>query len=473
MSRRVTKIFCFYHFYSIAEYSKSKFYISSITQKQLFDKNKLEKNFFILNQVNDKTFIKTISKNLFSIQNLSISNMHSFWFFLSCTDTHVKMFIMQRDGILLARYLWGPSDKMILNSQSIIKPYSATLNGVSSTFWGTANRFLSVFFNNRAVKSTFSNSAVIFRFLLAFNKKFFLRKSNKIDNFALSRIARVNFFKTSILNKTSKVKEKKSFSLVRRVFINNARINEFFWASLFKTAREGVVPHKIRFLRQRLASKLRKKRNRLLLFLNINKPIISKLRKARYAHWSIRTRGKLNEYRYNKLIAFELKQTPLMDATQVLYYYLLATYSVVLSWKQILRLLLTNLILVNGQPVNATKRLNKGDIVELPHNTAIMKRRRVFGMFLDNIVRRAKYTNYKSFINKRERFKKLAQPHAVPKIFKRLPISTFSISQYFFFYPALGALFVLKKLPHHQFNIENSLFTTSVLSLHNWRYRFD
>ena len=117
--------------------------------------------------------------------------------------------------------------------------------------------------------------------------------------------------------------------------------------------------------------------------------------------------------------------------------------------------------------MNATKRLNKGDIVELPHNTAIMKRRRVFGMFLDNIVRRAKYTNYKSFINKRERFKKLAQPHAVPKIFKRLPISTFSISQYFFFYPALGALFVLKKLPHHQFNIENSLFTTSVLSLHN------
>lgn len=45
----------------------------------------------------------------------------------------------------------------------------------------------------------------------------------------------------------------------------------------------------------------------------------------------MRTRGKLNEYRYNKLIAFELKQTPLMDATQILYYYLLATYSVVLS----------------------------------------------------------------------------------------------------------------------------------------------
>lgn len=132
-----------------------------------------------------------------------------------------------------------------------------------------------------------------------------------------------------------------------------------------------------------------------------------------------------------------------------------------------MRLLLTNLILVNGQPANVIKRLNKGDIVELPHNIAIMQRRRVFGMFLDTIVRRAKYTNYKSFINKRGRFKKLAQPNAVPKIFKRLPIPTFSIPQYFFFYPALGALFVLKKLPCHQFNIENSLFTTSVLSLYN------
>ena len=129
--------------------------------------------------------------------------------------------------------------------------------------------------------------------------------------------------------------------------------------------------------------------------------------------------------------------------------------------------MLTNLILVNGQPVNIVKRLSKGDIIEVPHNTAIMKRRRVFGALLDSIVRRAKYTNYKSFLNKRARFKKLAQPNAVPKIFKRLPVPTFSVSQYFFFYPALGALFVLKKLPHHYFNIENSLFATSVLSLHN------
>lgn len=463
-------MFCYYF---STGYTKNKFYVSKISQKQLPDKNNFKKFSLILNNFNEKNFVKTISKNLFSVQHLNFSTIHGFWFFLSCTSTHIKMFIMQRDGMLLARYLWGPSNKIILNPQPVIKSYSATLNGVSSTFWGTANKFLCVFFNNRTVKSTFSNSAVIFRFLSAFNKKFFLRRINKIDNFAMSRIARVNFFKTSILNKSSKIKEKKSFSLVRRTFINNTRINEFLWASLFKTAREGIITHKVKSLRQRLASKLRKKRNKLLLFLNINKPIISKLRKARYAHWGIRTRGKLNEYRYNKLIAFELKQTPLMDATQILYYYLLATYSVVLSWKQILRLLLTNLILVNGQPVNVIKRLNKGDIVELPHNIAIMQRRRVFGMFLDTIVRRAKYTNYKSFINKRGRFKKLAQPNAVPKIFKRLPIPTFSIPQYFFFYPALGALFVLKKLPCHQFNIENSLFTTSVLSLHNWRYRFD
>lgn len=459
--------------YLSTNYSITKFCISNTYPKHQIEEPKLKNFFFLINERNSKSEIKQTTKHLFSITNINISSVHAFWFFLRCTDTSINMFTMQRDGMLLAHYLWISTNKIALNPQPTIKTYSATLNGISSTFWGTANRFLCVFFNNRTVKSTFSNSAVIFRFLLAFNKKFFFKKINKIDDFALSQIARVNVLKTTTLNKAIKNKEKKSFSLIRRTFLNNTRINEFLWASLFHTAREGVITQKVKSRRQRLAFKLKKRRNKFLIFLNINKPIISKLRKARYAHWSIRTRGKLNEYRYNKLIAFELKNTRVLDATQILYYYLLATYSVVLSWKQILRLLLTDLILINGQPVNIHKNLNKGDVIEVPHNTAIMKRRRVFGMLLDNIVRRAKYTNYKSFINRKERFKRLAKPNAVPKIFKRLPISTFSISKYFFFYPALGALFVLRKLPPHYFNIENSLFTTSVLSLYNWRYRFD
>jgi len=68
-------MFCYYF---STGYTKNKFYVSKISQKQLPDKNNFRKFSLILNNFNEKNFVKTISKNLFSAQHLNFSTIHGF-----------------------------------------------------------------------------------------------------------------------------------------------------------------------------------------------------------------------------------------------------------------------------------------------------------------------------------------------------------------------------------------------------------
>lgn len=268
---------------------------------------------------------------------------------------------------------------------------------------------------------------------------------------------------------------KNVFSLPRRVFLTQKRIKMVLWRSLYRSTKYKLLPRQLKYKKKSHIDKLffKKRVRRKTIFLNVYRPLLSKLRRARFAHWGIRTFGKLNEYRYNKLLAFELKLAPKLHYMQFLFLFLLHTYTANLSWKQLKRLCTYNLVFLNGQPAPQTSILKVGDIVELPFSISLVKRRLKLKKLFFKIVKRVRKLSYKSFLAGARRNKHIKKYKVVPKIFKRLPVGLKMIGNCVALDPTLNVFAVIKKLPLYTLNIEKKLFVTSVLTLQNWRYRFD
>lgn len=145
------------------------------------------------------------------------------------------------------------------------------------------------------------------------------------------------------------------------------------------------------------------------------------MRKARYAHWNLRTTGKLNQWRYDKLLAWELRNLVESQSQQMLAHILLRSYRIVLSWRQMLLLISNQLIVINGQFYFENVIIKWGDIIELPfYKRKKSKKIKNSKYTFRKIVRRAKRTSYKSFLARKN--KKIRKNTKIPKIFKRLPI---------------------------------------------------
>lgn len=285
------------------------------------------------------------------------------------------------------------------------------------------------------------------------------------------KTTRVNFVKHGYIHKPIVNKFVNTFGLKQRIFMNKKTIVGTMWAFLYTKIKNNFLKKQLRKPRSEY-SKLRiKKKKRVLL--NAYRPLVWKLRKARYAHWSLRTRGKLNEYRYDKLLGVELTFVAKTPSYQFLCHILLNTLYCVLSWRQMMLLSHYCLIVYNGQYARLPDFIEKGDIIELPFGKKMRKLRKKLKLTFTMIVSKSKKLSYRSFLARKKKYRFMRRHTEVPKIFKKLPLGLKKLGSCVAYEPSLNIVGVIYNIPFNRFDMNLAVSKISVLSLQNWRYRFN
>lgn len=317
-------------------------------------------------------------------------------------------------------------------------------------------------------------SRYVFTFL-ELKKKFFKKKVSVLKFYALNS---KYFAHPSYLMQST-------FTLIRRIFLTEKQLKANLWFYLHKISKlkkqlkkkisTTVYPDNLNNdfdnnnAKDKVITNLKKK----IYYLNLHRPLIRKLRNARYCHWNIRTRGRLNEYRYHKLLSFELTNSLFLAKQSLVTTLLFSFYLVKFSWKQILTILNFELILVNGSPINCTQPLCRGDIIELPSKFGIKNFLKKNKKVENIILGRSNKLAYKAYLKTSKQNLHIRKHERVPKIFKQLRIPAFNFKQIFILDTATNTFLLRTLNVNNTVNIEEKLINKSVLSLQNWRYRFD
>lgn len=343
-------------------------------------------------------------------------------------------------------------------------------------------------YNNFNSFKKFSSSALLRKFFLLLKKKRYrlLKKNRYLYGFLELRKKfckiKVNVLKMQLLHHKFFKKTKQSvFLLTQRIFLTEKHLKSSLWFYLHKLRKlKSQAPHKINHTKNYNIEEAEEKdesnlpviMKKKIYYLNLHRPIIKKLRNARYCHWNLRTYGRLNEYRYHKLLAFELRQTAFLARYSLLSLGFFSSFVLLFSWKQLLLILNYNLIFINGKPFTYITP-SFGDIIELPSKFGLknfikkkIKSNRV-------IISRANRLAYKAYLRNSKRNTNIKKYEKVPRLFKRLQTLNLNLQQNFLIDVATNT-FVVKNLDNIvKINLESKLINKSVLSLQNWRYRFD
>ena len=287
----------------------------------------------------------------------------------------------------------------------------------------------------------------------------------------LKKKLRLNYFKFYNLHHRNRKPTFSNFTINQRIFLSKKIMKKSLWDFFYKSGKTIKQDYKnLINSRQLTFPHFLTNSTRNITFLNANKPLLWKMRKARYAHWDLRVRGKLNEWRYHKFLGTELHVLACKDTNLYLNIILLRTYTCILSWRQMILLIKHNLILCNGAPFKSTHSLVRGDIVELPIFIKPRNDKDDLNYF-NKIIKRSKRLAYKSFLAFKNKF--IRKHEKVPKIFKKLPVGSKFLGSSIAWdrnISAFGVIYDFNAFKHdHEVNITYS----SVLTLQNWRYRFD
>ena len=190
------------------------------------------------------------------------------------------------------------------------------------------------------------------------------------------------------------------------------------------------------------------------------------MHKARIAHWNFSTKGQLNKYRYNKLLAGCLNFITINSYYSFLIILIFSIYGFIASWKQVITLFKKNLIVHNSSHIYLNKELSIGDIIEFP-----------FGYNL-TIVKKLINTKHKIIKIKKETYKFLkrrkrrAPMKKIPKIYKNILFKSNKVLNFIAYDPILNIVAVVDLIPKFKLNLNHRLLNRSVIGLQNWRYEF-
>lgn len=285
--------------------------------------------------------------------------------------------------------------------------------------------------------------------------KLHLKKNIKVKNF-------ISCYYTKIYNTVIK---KSAFTLKQRLFISKKFLTQQLWAFLYKSVKNN-------FFLKKIDKAIIYTWNRTkLLFFNFHKPLIWKMRTARYAHWNLRTKGKLNKYRYAKLLGKEMQYILKTKSTQFLLCIFFITYYTILSWKQLLLIIYHSLIIVNGKVIDLNlPYLKLGDIIELPYGL-VYNLNNFVKKHYKKLVKKSKKLVYKQYKEKKKL--KLNKDKVIPKIFKKLPVGVQMFGKLTAYDPLLNIFAIVYPIANTRHNIDTKITKTSVLCLQNWRYNFN
>lgn len=303
-----------------------------------------------------------------------------------------------------------------------------------------------------------------------FRKRKRLSKIKTKKNLKLKRL-NLNFFKYYHLNQKYINMKYTNFSILQRIFLSKKNIKNRLWQFFYAPTKfykiKASIVSKTKDV-SRIQSFSFDKINKLTM-LNANKPLISKMRKARYAHWDLRLKGRLNEWRYNKLLGVDLSYITKTNYYTFLSLILVRCFNFILSWRQILKLHNFNLVLHNGFFMGYKPVLKKGDIIELPVfiKNLTTKNEKYFKL----ITKKSKKRAYIEFLHSKKKLKK--NNKNFPKIFKKLPVGFLNFGAFLDFDSSTNSFAIIADVGNYSHNVHYNILYTSVLTLQNWRYRFD
>lgn len=268
----------------------------------------------------------------------------------------------------------------------------------------------------------------------------------------------LKYFNSKIKNDT--------FLLRQRWFLNYNDINTSVWDFFYSSIKFQNWHAPSDFFTQ-----LNLAQEKYITIYNLHKSPIWKMRTARYAHWNLRTFGKLNEYRYNKLLSREICTVFNNKTSYFFLFILLRAFTCILSWKQTSLLISYKLILVNGIPC-INYALNKGDIVELPFKILFKQSNyELSNKFWDKLIGKIKKTAYQAFLKQTN---KHTEPQKLNlKILKKAPLGYSHFGAITAFDHSINALVFVYNVNQLQSQGDYEFLKSSVLTLQNWRYRFD
>lgn len=245
----------------------------------------------------------------------------------------------------------------------------------------------------------------------------------------------------------------KAFNMKQRQFIVRKVLVKRLFSFLVKHN-----PHVTSFLKYRFF------RKRKVFLMNMHKKLAWKMHKARIIHWNFSTKGQLNKYRYNKLLANCMSFLKKNSGVTFLIFLLFSIYNYSATWKQILSIINKNLIVYNGSFVYKNITPKKGDIIELPFGKSFAKK--IEGKQYNYHVKKLKNVTYKFFKKKKKQNKK------IPKIYKKILFKTRIVKNFIAYDPTLNIIGIIDTVPKFNYNLKYELLKSSVIGLQNWRYEF-
>lgn len=337
--------------------------------------------------------------------------------------------------------------------------------------------YLSNFFSNLPISLFFIKEATdVFLQLPQNNLKTKIYKRDFILSFHSKRNKRLskNFYKFYFLKFKHLHKKISRFSINQRMMLTARNIYKglfnFFYSGVQKQ-RQDNLNLMTDSIKKKWLSKLvvHKEKRNIKIFFNAHKQLVAKMRKSRYAHWHLRVRGKLNEWRYHKLLGVELHNITRSSYSTFLNFILLRSFNFILCWQQIIKLQSFNLVLHNGLPIGPDPIVVRGDIFELP----IFLNRRFYHLRtnMTNILSRSKRQAYKGFIKWNSI--PVTKGKKFPKIVKKIPLNVLNLGSCIEWDVTTNSFSVIYKLSKFKNNLDFEIAFSSVLTLQNWRYRYD
>lgn len=217
----------------------------------------------------------------------------------------------------------------------------------------------------------------------------------------------------------------------------------------------------------------RHKISKKVIFYNAHKSLIWKMRASRFAHWWTQTRGTLNEWRYDKLLGRELSTYLNYFQKQLLCVVLASVYCCFLSWKQQTWFFTNTLSLINGREFSINVVINFGDIIEFPFGPGLKMFTHFNHQRFLSKLNVAKRFLYKTSIKPKNKNINLKTAHRCPRLIQRIPTGLQSLGRLICVDNGLKTVGILYKLPSFSHSVLGNVLVTAVLTLQNWRFRFD
>lgn len=297
------------------------------------------------------------------------------------------------------------------------------------------------------------------------------RKWKKKDYFKNKKMKKNYFIKTILKKKTNKIyyikqfmgkkdnnvsfKKFSPFSLKQRYFIVKKILIRSLVHHLLLSAQKVNKFFKYRYFKKKK-----------LFLANMHKKLVWKMHKARISHWNFSTKGQLNKYRYNKLLAGCFNFVAVNSNQSFLIFLMFSLYGFISSWKQLTVLFTKNLIVYNKSYIYKNKELKVGDIIEFPFGYSLINIKKKFN--LNKKIFKIKKETYKFLKRKRRR----TYTKKIPKIYKNILFKSKKFFNFIAYDPVLNIIGVIDFVPNWNLHLHHKLLNKSVIGLQNWRYEF-